>query len=115
VKHEERESLYAGARVLVLPSLDEGFGLPVLEAMSAGVPVIAASRGALPEVVGSGGILVDPSPEAIAGAIESIVSSNEAAERWGAAGLERARAFSWHAAAATLHRAYADAVRRRSS
>src|SRR5262249_47410983 len=48
--NEDRERLFAGARALVLPSLDEGFGLPTLEAMSAGVPVIASNRGALPEV-----------------------------------------------------------------
>jgi alpha-1,3-rhamnosyl/mannosyltransferase len=54
VPDAEQERLYAGARALVLPSLDEGFGLPVLAAMSAGVPVIASRRGALPEVVGDG-------------------------------------------------------------
>ena len=58
--HEEREALYAGARALVLPSLDEGFGLPVLEAMSAGVPVVTSNRGSLPEVVGTAGVLLDP-------------------------------------------------------
>ena len=60
VADDEREALYAGARALVLPSLDEGFGLPVLEAMSAGVPVIASNRGSLPEVVGNAGVLLDP-------------------------------------------------------
>jgi glycosyltransferase involved in cell wall biosynthesis len=60
VTHEEREALYAGARALVLPSLDEGFGLPVLEAMSAGVPVVTSNRGSLPEVVGGAGVLLDP-------------------------------------------------------
>ena len=46
--------------MLVLPSLDEGFGLPALEAMSAGVPVVASNRGSLPEVVGSAGTFVEP-------------------------------------------------------
>ena len=59
------------ARVLVLPSLDEGFGLPALEAMSAGVPVIVSSRGSLPEVVQDAGALVDPLDiDALAAAIE---------------------------------------------
>ena len=110
----ERERVYATARVLVIPSLDEGFGLPALEAMSAGVPVIASRRGSLPEVVGSGGILVEPDDiEGLAAAIEGIVCDKQTAADWGRAGLERARAFTWPAAAATLRRAYADAVTRR--
>ena len=71
VDADRRRSLYEGARLLVLPSLDEGFGLPVLEAMATGVPVVAANRGALPEVVGGAGPLIDPeSPEDLAAAIE---------------------------------------------
>ena len=66
---DAQEQLYADARVLVLPSLDEGFGLPALAAMSAGVPVIASRRGALPEVVADGGMLFDPEqPGALASA-----------------------------------------------
>jgi glycosyltransferase involved in cell wall biosynthesis len=109
----EREQVYAGARTLILPSLDEGFGIPVLEAMSAGVPVVASNRGALPEVVGDGGILVDPTPGDLAVALESLIRDDDVAERWAAAGLERARGFSWAAAAATLRTAYTDAVARR--
>jgi glycosyltransferase involved in cell wall biosynthesis len=114
VADEEQEALYAGARVLVLPSLDEGFGLPVLAAMSAGVPVIASRRGALPEVVGSGGTLIDPdAPGELTDALERIVSDDAWARHQGACGLERARAFTWTTSAATLHRAYLDAVARR--
>ena len=110
----ERERVYASARVLVIPSLDEGFGLPALEAMSAGVPVIASRRGSLPEVVGSGGLLVEPDDiEGLAAAIDRILCDSQAAMEWGRAGLARARAFTWPAAAATLRRAYADAVVRR--
>ena len=68
----DRRALYEGASVLVLPSLDEGFGLPVLEAMTLGVPVVASRRGSLPEVVGDAGQLVDADdPQALADAIDA--------------------------------------------
>ena len=57
---KQRRALYEGARILVLPSLEEGFGIPVLEAMTVGVPVVASRRGALPEVLDGAGVLVDP-------------------------------------------------------
>jgi glycosyltransferase involved in cell wall biosynthesis len=114
VADSERERLYAGARLLVLPSLDEGFGLPALEAMSAGVPVIASNRGSLPEVVGNAGLLVDPTDvAALAAALERFACDDGAAFAAAEAGLARARTFTWDSAAATLHRAYAEAIARR--
>jgi len=114
VANEDREQLYAGARALVLPSLDEGFGLPALEAMSAGVPVLASNRGALPEVIDTGGVILDPlDVDAWASAIERVTNDAQWAAHLGRAGLERARTFTWERSAAELHRAYADAVRRR--
>jgi alpha-1,3-rhamnosyl/mannosyltransferase len=110
----EREPLFAGARALVLPSLEEGFGLTALEAMSAGIPLIASNRGSLTEVVASGGTLLDPEDAAgFADAIERVTTDRAWAVQQGAAGLERARAFTWAAAAARLRHAYADAIRRR--
>lgn len=112
----ERERLYEGARVLVLPSLEEGFGLPVLEAMSAGVPVIASRRGSLPEVLGGAGALVEPRDvEGLADALGRVLSNEAAAAAMRAAGLERARAFRWDTSAATLRRAYLSAVSRRAT
>ena len=116
VPDEQREQLYSGARLLVLPSLDEGFGLPALEAMSAGVPVVASNRGSLPEVVGSAGVLVDPDDvAALSTALERLAFDDAAAEEAGAAGLARAQTFTWGAAAATLHRAYEEAIARRQA
>lgn len=116
VPDEQRERLYAGARAVVMPSLDEGFGFPALEAMSAGVPVVASNRGSLPEVLGNAGILVDPSDlEGLASAIDRIATDTDAASGAREAGLARAAQFSWAAAAATLHRAYQDAVTRRAA
>ena len=113
VSDDERERLYAGARVLVLTSLDEGFGLPALEAMSAGVPVVASNRGALPEVVGAGGTLLDPADvEGFTARLERLVEDDVAAAESGAAGLARAGAFTWDTSATALRRAYADAVAR---
>ncbi len=114
VDDQAREDLYRSARVLVLPSLDEGFGLPALEAMSAGVPVVASSRGSLPEVVQDAGVLVDPSDiNALAAALERAAFDQSWALHAAQAGLERARSFTWTESARTLHRAYIEAVRRR--
>jgi glycosyltransferase involved in cell wall biosynthesis len=113
VAGEERERVFAGARVVVMPSLDEGFGLPALEAMSAGIPVVASNRGSLPEVVGSGGLLFDPAePAALAAALEQLLGDENVSASWGLAGLTRARDFSWAAAVSTLRRAYSDAITR---
>ena len=114
VASDAREDLYRSARVLVMPSLDEGFGLPALEAMSAGVPVIAASRGSLPEVVQDAGALIDPADtDALTDALERAAFDQNWARQAAQAGLERARAFTWAQAAQTLRRAYVDAIARR--
>jgi len=97
-----------------LPSFDEGFGLPVLEAMSAGVPVVTSNRGSLPEVVGTAGVLLDPGDvSAWAAAIERLADDSPWATDLANAALERARTFSWEQSAIELRRAYQDAVRRR--
>lgn len=114
VPTEERERVYAGARVVVIPSLDEGFGLPALEAMSAGIPVVASNRGSLPEVLGDAGILVEPSDvHGLAHALERVLTDDEWAAARATAGLARAGMFTWVRAAATLRRAYTEAVARR--
>ena len=115
VPDAQREALYRSARLLVLPSLDEGFGFPVLEAMSAGVPVVASARGSLPEVLGPAGALVDATdPDALAAAIERGVSDDDWARGAAQAGLDRARGFQWSQAADSLRLAYVSAVERRA-
>jgi glycosyltransferase involved in cell wall biosynthesis len=116
VAPDDRERLLAEARVLVLPSLDEGFGLPVLEAMSAGVPVIAARRGALPEVLGGAGVVVEPhDTDALADALERLIDDDELARERSGAGLARAAEFTWARTATTLRQAYLDAVLRKQT
>lgn len=86
--------LYAGAAAFVLPSLYEGFGLPVLEAMASGVPVVASDRASLPEVCGDAALLVDPEDQdALADAITA--AAGEERERLRERGLARARSFTW--------------------
>jgi glycosyltransferase involved in cell wall biosynthesis len=109
-----RRELYEGAGVLVQPSFEEGFGLPVLEAMTMGVPVVAANRGALPEVLGDAGQLVEPeAPDQIAMAIERVVDDPRFAAESAARGLERARHFTWSRAAHNTIAAYKLAVENR--
>jgi len=116
VTSDTREELYANARGVLVPSLDEGFGLTALEAMSAGVPVVTSNRGSLPEVVGEGGVLLDAvDVEAWAATIERLGLDENWVRELGRAGLNRARAFSWEQAASTLHLAYRDARARRGA
>jgi glycosyltransferase involved in cell wall biosynthesis len=112
----DREGLYAGARLLVLPSRDEGFGIPALEAMSAGLPVVASNRGALPEVVGDAGLLVDPEDvDGLSAALERMLTDEAFAAACATRGLARAGEFSWDRAAAALHAAYQAAVANRQA
>ena len=93
VSKEELGALYRGAECLVLPSRDEGFGLPVLEAMAAGTPVVASTAGALPEVAGEAAVLVPPrDPSALAEGVERALGDRD---RLRALGLERSRQFTW--------------------
>jgi len=96
VPEETLVGLYNIADVFVLPSLYEGFGLPVLEAMACGTPVVVANVASLPEVVGDAGLLVDPhSSEAMAEGILRVLTDPSLADRLRERGLQRARDFTW--------------------
>ena len=110
-----RRALYEGARLLVQPSFDEGFGMPVLEAMSLGVPVVAAARGSLPEVLGGAGLLVDPDrPGDIADAMWRMLNEEDLAARCAERGIARARAFQWSETAQRVYDTYRTAIARRA-
>lgn len=100
VPQEDVPALYAGASIVAMVSLSEGFGLPVLEAMASGVPVVTSNVSSLPEVAGGAAQLVDPfSIESICGGLETLAYSREERERCRVQGLSRARMFSWDATA----------------
>lgn len=108
VSDDELARLYRGALCLAYPSLYEGFGLPVAEAMACGTPVVTSAGGATEEVAGGAAVLVDPlDPASIARGIEEAVSRREELRR---RGLERAKAFSWERAAAQTAEVYREAV-----
>jgi alpha-1,3-rhamnosyl/mannosyltransferase len=111
VPSERASALLRGARLLAYPSLYEGFGLPALEAMAEGIPVVASSSASLPEVVGDAGLLPDPlDPGAIARAIERANDDETFREMAGRRGPERARLFTWEAAARSTRALFAEAA-----
>jgi glycosyltransferase involved in cell wall biosynthesis len=90
---------YARAAVFAFPSLDEGFGMPVLEAMAAGVPVITSNRSALPEVAGDAAMLVDPDDtEALGEALRELTLNVDLCRDLARRGIARAQAFTWEKA-----------------
>jgi glycosyltransferase involved in cell wall biosynthesis len=97
VSRDELVGLYRGATALVFPSLYEGFGMPVVEAMACGCPVASSNAASLPEVAGDAGRLFDPRDVGeIAAAVDEVLLEPE---RWIARGLERAKRFTWDACA----------------
>ncbi|HEY7693205.1 MAG TPA: glycosyltransferase family 1 protein [Gaiellaceae bacterium] len=104
VSDDELAALYRGARCLVYPSLYEGFGIPVLEAMACGTPVVTSAGGATEEVAGGAAVLVDPrDPAAIAAGIEEAAARRDELR---ARGLARAAEFTWERVAAATRAVY---------
>ena len=108
VSSEELEGLWTIAEAFVFPSLYEGFGLPVLEAMARGVPVACSNASSLPEVAGDAALLFDPRDEhAIAGALRRLLEDPALREQLRARGLARAQQFSWERTARLTLDSYA--------
>ena len=111
VSDEELRDQYRQADMLVYPSLYEGFGLPVVEAMASGLPVITSTGGALPEIAGDAALIVDPLDElAIGDAILRLADDTDLRRALSRSGLARATQFSWETAADQLASVYRAAV-----
>jgi glycosyltransferase involved in cell wall biosynthesis len=107
VNGRDLESLYRRARIFAFPSLDEGFGMPVLDAMARGVPVITSNRSALPEVAGDAALLVDPDrTDEIAAALQRVATDLELRTDLARRGLQRAATFTWEKAVSQTRAAY---------
>ena len=112
VSQAQLHGLYRLADGLAYPSLYEGFGLPVLEAMAHGTPVLTSDRSSLPEVAGDAALLVDPlDPDAIAAGLVCLVDDRALRERLADAGPRRAARFTWAATAQATWAAYREASR----
>ncbi len=112
VPTEELARLYRDALALVFPSLDEGFGLPILEAMACGLPVLTSDRGAMAEVAGVDALLVDPlDVDGLARAMQRLAADGPFRARLAAAGPARAAMWTWARTADLTTAAYAEIMR----
>jgi glycosyltransferase involved in cell wall biosynthesis len=112
ISEEELEGLYRASACFVLPSMIEGFGLPVLEAMHRGVPVACSNRTSLPEVTGDAALLFDPDrQEEVTGALRRLLSDPGSRDRLGSRGRARATTFTWRRTAEKTMASYQRAVR----
>ena len=106
-----RTALLRGADVVAYPSLEEGFGLPVLEALAVGAAVVTTTGSAMEEVAGDAAVLVPPGDEAaLASALEAMVARGPDVERLRAAGPRQAAGYTWEASAAGHVKAYSEAL-----
>jgi glycosyltransferase involved in cell wall biosynthesis len=113
VPDDDLPALYSGAACLAYPSLAEGFGLPILEAMACGTPVMTSNCSAMAEVAGDAALLVDPRrTEAIAEGLVRLLAERGLGEALGERGLARARAFTWEQAARATEEVYRAAADR---
>lgn len=110
VSHDELPYWYSAADCFVMPSLYEGFGLPLLEAMACGAPAIASNRSSLPEVAGDAAVLCEPNTDAIAEALLAVLHDGELRQQLHEAGPRRARVFTWQRTAKLTAAAYRKAV-----
>ena len=108
---EDLFPLYAGATLFVYPSLYEGFGMPLLEAMASGVPVVAANTSSIPEVIGDAGILVDPlNISEMAEAVIRLLADRSLSTSLKEKGIQRARLFTWERAAQETLKIYQEVI-----
>ncbi|MCC6805145.1 MAG: glycosyltransferase family 4 protein, partial [Anaerolineae bacterium] len=104
---DDLPALYSAALITALPSLYEGFGIPVLESMACGTPVVTSNVSSLPEVAGDAALTVDPTDlDAIIAALQQLIDDDELRANLAARGIERAREFTWERAAAQLRQIY---------
>jgi len=112
VSDDALEDLYARASIFAFPSLDEGFGMPLLDAMARGVPILTSNVSALPEVAGDAALLVDPRDVgSIAGGLHSLMESEGLRAQLAERGQKRVQGFSWRAAAAATWNVYRELIR----
>lgn len=103
VDPQTKAKLYRTAHVLAFPSLDEGFGIPLLEAMSVGLPVLTSNCSAMPEVAGDAAVFVDPADaEAIAAGLRSVIEDEDLRTALRQRGFARAVEFTWERAASSV-------------
>lgn len=113
VVDEELPRWYQAATLFCYPSLYEGFGLPVLEAMACGAPVVTSNTSSIPEVAGDAAVLVDPTDvAALADALQALLADAPRRAEMRRAGIERARGYSWERTAAATYAVLAEAARR---